>query len=84
MIDLKNSEDVKVLQSYLRTSLESPSGKEVMKFLEQLCGWYDFSEVEPSRIQIAHGKRQVLATIKTLLEFKPDQIVALMREKEEV
>jgi len=51
-----------------------------MKFLEQICGWYDFSEVEKDRILIAHGKRQVLATIKTLLDSTPEQIVALTKE----
>lgn len=77
MIDLSNIEDVKMLQSNLRASLDTPQGKEVIKFLEQICGWYDFAEVDPNLILIKHGKRQVLATIKTLLECKPDEIVAL-------
>ena len=78
MIDLKNSDDVKSLQSNLRASLDTPQGKEVINFLEEICGWYDFSEIDPNMILIKHGKRQVLATIKTLLELTPEQIVALM------
>ena len=81
MIDLKSRDDVAGLQSNLRASLDTPQGKEVIKFLEEICGWYDFMETDPNMILIKHGKRQVLATIKTLLKLNPDQIVALA-EKE--
>lgn len=81
MIDLTDIEDVKMLQSNLRTTLDTPQGKEVVKFLEDVCGWYDFSESDPNMILIKHGKRQVLATIKTLLTLKAEEIVALT-EKE--
>ena len=84
MIKLTNINDVKALQSNLRATFENPSGKEVMKFLEQACGWYQ-SIFDPSNRDLAlinDGKRQVLATIKTLLELPPDQVVALAREKE--
>lgn len=77
MIDLSRLNQVKDLQSNLRATLESGSGKEVMLFLEQICGWYDFQETDPDRILIAHGKRQVLATIKTLMKVPAEQIVAL-------
>ena len=77
MIDLENIDDVKALQSNLRASLDTPQGKEVIAFLEDICGWYDFSEIDPNMILIKHGKRQVLATIKTLLNLTHDQIVAL-------
>lgn len=80
MIKFSKMDDVKALQSNLRTL---PIGhKENMKFLEELCGWFDFAETDPNLILIAHGKRQVLATIKTLLEFSPEQIVALALQKE--
>ena len=77
MINLKNIDEVKILQSNLRTALETDHGKEVIKFLEEICGWYDFSETDPNMILIKHGKRQILATIKTLLKLQADQIVAL-------
>lgn len=80
---LTDIEQVKSLQSNLRATLGTDSGKEVIKFLESICGWYDFKEVDPDRILIAHGKRQVLATIKTLLELTPQQIVALAIEQEQ-
>ena len=82
MIDLKDIEVVRTLKSNLRSSLETDAGKEVMKFLEGLCGWYDFYETDPNKILIAHGKRQVLATLKTLIDSTSDQIVALTRERE--
>ena len=77
MIDLKDIEQVKGLQSNLRASLDTPQGKEGVSFLEEICGWYDFKDIDPSIIQIKHGRRQVLATIKTLLDLSADQIVAL-------
>ena len=82
MIDLTNPDDVRGLQSNLRASLDTPQGKEVIKWLEaDICGWYDFSESDPNMILIKHGKRQVLATIKTLLKLNPDQIVALSQKE---
>lgn len=80
MIDLSNLDDVKMLKSNLRATLETDHGKEVIKFLEQICGWYDFKENDSNAILIGHGKRQVLATIKTLIRLTPEQIVALTKE----
>ena len=80
MRDLTDIEYVKGLKGNLRAVFETDAGGEVIKFLEQLCGWYDFKEREPNAILIAHGKRQMLATIKTLLELTPEQIVAIAKE----
>ena len=79
MIDLKDIEQVRGLQSNLRASLGTPAGQEVVKFLEEICGWYDFLETDPNMILIKHGKRQVLATLKTLLEQPAETIVALTK-----
>lgn len=81
MIDLSNIDDVKGLQANLRATLDTPAGKEVMKWLEEICGWYDFYDVEPAIIQIKQGKRSVLATIKTLLDHKAEEIVALTNKE---
>lgn len=81
MINLQNIEEVKSLQSNLRATLGTDAGKEVIKFLEEICGWYDFSDVDPNIILLKNGKRQVLATIKTLLNLSPDQIVVLTKEQ---
>lgn len=81
MIDLSSVEDVRALQSNLRVVFGTEQGKEVMTFLEQLCGWFDFEQIETNMILIGHGRRQVLATIKTLLDKKPDEIVALSHKE---
>ncbi len=75
---------VKGLQSNLRASLETPQGQEVMRFLEKACGWYEsvFDPVNRDMCLVNDGKRQVIATLKTLMELKPDQIVAWAKEKE--
>lgn len=77
MTDLKNLDDIKALQSNMRVSLDTPAGKEVIKFLEEICGWYDFAETDPNMILIKHGKRQVLATLKTLLKLSPEQVIVV-------
>ena len=83
MVNLSNIGEVIALQSDLRATLDTPQGKVIVKFLEEICGWYDFSEVDPNMILIKHGKRQVLATIKTLLNLKPEEIVAMSQAQEE-
>ena len=82
MTNLKDLDDVKALQSNLRASLDTPQGKEVITFLEEICGWYDFNEFDPDIILMKHGKRQVLATIKTLLKLSAEQIVAVANQEE--
>lgn len=79
-VDLDDVDYVKSLKTNMRATLETEPGKEVMRFLEKLCGWYDFQETDPNKIMISHGRRQVLATIKTLLESTPEQIVAITKE----
>jgi len=83
-INLTNLNYVKDLQANLRICFDSPQGKEVMRFLEQSCGWYEsiFDVVNRDIVLLNAGKREVLATIKTLLELSPEQIVALAKEKE--
>lgn len=83
MVDLTNLSQIKQIQGELRMVFESPSGQEVMKFLEQVCGWYDFNREDPDAILIAHGKRQVLATIKTLLDLPADQVQLVAKQKEQ-
>lgn len=85
MINLTDLNYVKGLQSNARSLFESPAGKEVMKFLEQACGWYQSPLIPGDRqmTDVGVGRREVLATIKTLLEFKAEDIVKLTKDKEE-
>ena len=79
--DLKDIDNVKELQSNLRATLDTPQGKEIIAFLEDACGWFDFSETDPNMILIKHGKRQVLATLKTLLLHSAEQIVTIANKE---
>lgn len=81
---MSNIDYVKGLQSNMRATFETPQGEEVMKFLEEACGWYQsvFSPVNRDLTLVQDGKRQVVATIKTLLKYDPEQIVALDKSKE--
>ena len=82
--DLKDIEYVKALQSNLHVMFDGSPGKEVMLFLEDAVGYhasvYDPASRENTWIQ--DGKRQVLATLKTLLKEKPETIVAMVKQKE--
>ena len=84
MIDLTNIDDVKGLHQNIRTTFETPQGKEVIEFLEQACGWYEsiFDPDSKDRILINAGRREVVATIKTFLKESPEQIVAMAKQKE--
>ena len=81
---LTDIDEVKGLQSNLRATFETPQGKEVMRFLEKACGWYEsvFDPVNKDLILVNAGRREVIATIKTLLHLTPEQVVAWAREKE--
>ena len=83
MIDLTNIKQVKSLQGSIRIAFDSEQTKNIMPFLEQICGWYDFGATDPNAILMAHGKRQVLATIKTMLKHTPNEVVALAKQQEE-
>lgn len=81
MIDLRNLSHIKGVQANLRAVFGTSSGKEVMALLEQICGWYDFTEQDKDRILMSHGKRQVLAMLKNLIDLKPEEIQAIVREQ---
>ena len=85
MVNLTNLDYVKGLQSNLRITFDNPSGKEVMQFLEVSCFWYEsiFDPQHKDRILINAGKREVIATIKTLLRLPAEQIVAMAKQMEE-
>ncbi len=83
-MSMTNLDYVKALKSNIHATFDSPQGKETMKFLEQTCSWYRsvWEPQSPDLTLINDGKRQVLATIKTILELSPEQIVELAKQKE--
>ena len=84
-MDLKDIRDAKAIVANVRSVFETPQGKEVMKFLEESCGWYEsiFDPDNRDRILINAGRREVVATIHTLLRLTPEQITVLAKQKEE-
>lgn len=82
--DLKDLKYVQGLQSNLHATFDSAQGKEVMRFLEAAVG-YDASVFDPlsrENTWIQDGERQVVATLKTLLKEKAEDIVSLAKQKE--
>jgi len=82
MIDMSNREFVAGLKSNFHSTFDSPQGKEVLHFLEVSCKWYQsvWDSEHPDMTLINDGKRQVVATIKTILELSPDQLVELAKK----
>lgn len=83
-MDLRDVEYVKGLQQNLRSSLDTPQGREVMKFLDALVG-YNSSIYDPASKEntwIRDGARQVVATIKSIMFNTPEDIVFLAKRKE--
>jgi hypothetical protein len=83
-MELTDKEYAAGLKSNMHTVFDTPQGKEVMEFLEHSCCWYQsvWDPNSPDMTLINDGKRQVLATIKTILKLSPEQIVALAEQKE--
>lgn len=86
MIDLTDIQYVKDLKSNMHVLFDTPQGKEVMRYLEHACGWYQsvYDPQNGSMTLINDGKRQVVATIKSILRLSPDEIVKLIQTKEQV
>lgn len=83
-MDMTKIEDVAALKSNVHATFDTPQGREVMKFLEMSCCWYKsvWTPGNPEMTLVNDGKRQVLATIKTILELSPDQIVYMAKQSE--
>lgn len=83
--DMSDPKFVGALKSNMHATFDSPQGKEVLKYLEMTCCWYKsiLDPDSPDMTLINDGKRQVIATIKTILELPAEQISALAKQKEE-
>lgn len=83
-IDLGDIEQVRGLKSNLHVVFDSPQGQEVMKFMQQLGGWYPsvFDSFETNEIIARDANRRLLGTIRTVMELAPEQVVALAKQGE--
>lgn len=68
-------------QSY-HALFDTPQGEEVMEHLESICNWYPtvYDSKETNEVIMRDAKRQVLATIKTILTCSPNQLHILMSD----
>ena len=85
MNNMTDKNYVSGLKSNMHACFDTPQGKEVMRFLELTGCWYRscWDPQHPDMTLINDGKRQVVATIKTILECSPEQIINLAKQKEE-
>jgi len=76
---LTNLEEVRALKSDIHACFDTPQGKEVMKFIEQIGSWYPttLDSSETNDIIARDANRKLIGTIKTILELSPEQIVVL-------
>lgn len=83
--DLTNIEYVKGLQSNIRIALDSPQGKEVMKFIEEIGSWTPtiFDTLETNEVVARDANRRLIGTLKSLLELSADEIVLLAKNEGE-
>lgn len=86
MSEMTDPQYVAGLKSNMHSVFDTPQGKEVIKYLEKSCCWYNsiYDPASADLTLINDGKRQVLATIKTILECSTDQIVQLAMKAEGV
>ena len=72
-------DEARILKQNMHICFDSPQGKEVMNYLEGICGWvpsiYDSNET--NAIIARDANRRIIGTIKTLLMITPEQIIAL-------
>lgn len=81
---MKDKNYAATIKSNMHAVFDSPAGQEVMRYLEISCGWYNsiYDPSSPDLTLINDGKRQVVATIKTILDLSPDQLVLLAEQAE--
>lgn len=83
MKDLTDLDAVKALQSNLHVVFDGEPGKEIMKFLEDSCGWYIsvFDPINRDATLVNDGRRQVVSTLKTLLRLSAEDVVTVMSQQ---
>lgn len=83
-MNLNDYNTAKGVKANFHATFDTPQGQEVMAFLEATCCWRQsvWSPQNPDMTLINDGKRQVVATIKSILELSPEQIVAIANQQE--
>lgn len=84
MINLNRIEDVGALKSNMHAVFDSPQGKEVMQFMEQIGGWtpHIADSQETNAIIARDANRRLIGTLKTILALSPEQLIILSQHNE--
>lgn len=80
-MDMTNRADVAALQSNLHVVFDTPQGREVMKFIEKIGGWYPtiYDPVDTNEIIGRDANRRLIGTIKTLMELPAEHIIQMRK-----
>lgn len=84
-VNLTDIKYVKQLKSDLEQAFLQERGERLTEYLEELVG-YHRSVYDPQSTELTlinDGKRQVLATIKTVMRLSPTEVVAYYKRMEE-
>lgn len=79
MVEMTNIDQVKALKSNLHATFDTPQGKESMKFMQEIGGWFPskFDSMDTNDIIARDANRRLLGTLRTVLDLSAEQIVAL-------
>jgi hypothetical protein len=82
MIDMTDIKAVSALKSNVHATFDSPQGKEVMAFMEQIGSWYPtiMDPMDTNSIVARDANRRMIGTIKTIMACSLDQIMSITKE----
>jgi hypothetical protein len=83
MINMTNIDQVRGLKSNLHATFDTAQGKESMKFMQEIGGWFPsvFDSMDTNAIIARDANRRLLGTVRTILDLTPEQIVALAQKE---
>ena len=75
-------EQAQALKQNIHATFDSPHGQETMKFIEKIGSWYPHMKDlnDTNSIVARDANRKLIATLKTISNLTPEQIVYLTEE----
>ena len=66
----------------MHATFDSPQGKEVMRYIEQIGHWFPtvYDTGDTNEIIARDANRRLVGTLKSILTITPQQLVALTEE----
>lgn len=76
-------DEAKALKANVYATFNSPQGQETMKFIEKIGRWFPttLDSNETNDIIARDAMRQLIGTLKTIIELTPEQIVVLTNKE---